>query len=464
MADNQTEFWRRVLNPPTASGVNSLVEFSQNGSDPIGALIFPIGTTAQRPSVPVNGMMRFNTTITEFEFYNGSWEMVPGIGGVSLSELSDADADTKVIVENSTGADDDIIAMILGDSTGMFDESANAFTFSTSGFSIDALNADSGNTAGVALSLSAGDGNLAGVGADLTLASGTGGATGAGGDVTINASAGGATSGAGGSISLTAGTPPISGAAGTISVTAGGGGSGVVGGDVIVTAGDSGTASVGGAVTLTAGDGGSTGGGITLTAGAPDGSGVGGPIAITAGAGASEAGGSITITAGSASEANGAAVTIVGGAGTGGGDGGAVIINSGSGDTTDGIVQLQIDSSEAMSVEVDGTLSVPAVTVGGPAYETLVTDDDDIPNRKFVVDADTAVAAGSVPLIVAPIIANIFPTPKAGLGGIGPAGAIHPPGSFAFVTDDATGPTPFVLAYVDGTSTWVRADTTALIS
>jgi len=38
MADNQTEFWRRVLNPPTASGVNSLVEFSQDGVDPIGAL------------------------------------------------------------------------------------------------------------------------------------------------------------------------------------------------------------------------------------------------------------------------------------------------------------------------------------------------------------------------------------------------------------------------------------------
>jgi len=451
MADNQTEFWRRVLYPPDASGANSLVEFEQGGVPPIGALVFPIGTTAQRPASAVNGMMRFNTTLGDFEFFNSTWQVVSGAAGISLSEIEDVDADTKIFVENSTGADDDIIAMILGDPFGLYDESLNALTFSVSGFSINALDANSGNTAGVALSLTAGDGNLAGVGADLTLASGTGGATGAGGDVTINAGAGGATLGAGGSISLTAGTPPISGAAGTISVTAGGGGSGVVGGDVTVTAGD-GNIARGGDISINAG---------TVSAGTAS----GGDISLTAGAGVAEIGGSITLTAGTASEANGGDVTIVGGAGTAGGSGGDVFINTGSG-VANGTIQLQINSSEAMSVEVDGTLSVPVVTAGGGTYESQVIDDDDIPNRKFVVDADTAVAAGSVPLIVAPIIANILPTPKAGVGALGVGLAIHPPGSFAFITDDATGPTPFILAYVASTPTptWIRSDTLAVIT
>jgi len=34
-------------------------------------LQFPAGTTAQRPT-PVTGMMRFNTTTSLMEYYNGS--------------------------------------------------------------------------------------------------------------------------------------------------------------------------------------------------------------------------------------------------------------------------------------------------------------------------------------------------------------------------------------------------------
>jgi len=37
-----------------------------------GALILPVGTTAQRPNTPVVGMFRFNSTIDRFEGYNGS--------------------------------------------------------------------------------------------------------------------------------------------------------------------------------------------------------------------------------------------------------------------------------------------------------------------------------------------------------------------------------------------------------
>ncbi|UOF80280.1 hypothetical protein [Caudoviricetes sp.] len=35
-------------------------------------LQYPAGTTAQRPSSPTAGMMRFNTTTSLMEYYNGS--------------------------------------------------------------------------------------------------------------------------------------------------------------------------------------------------------------------------------------------------------------------------------------------------------------------------------------------------------------------------------------------------------
>jgi len=37
-----------------------------------GAWTIPVGTTAQRPSSPATGMIRFNTTLGYAEFYNGS--------------------------------------------------------------------------------------------------------------------------------------------------------------------------------------------------------------------------------------------------------------------------------------------------------------------------------------------------------------------------------------------------------
>ena len=37
-----------------------------------GAFQLPSGTTAQRPASPQAGYMRWNTTTTEAEFYNGT--------------------------------------------------------------------------------------------------------------------------------------------------------------------------------------------------------------------------------------------------------------------------------------------------------------------------------------------------------------------------------------------------------
>lgn len=37
-----------------------------------GGMYLPVGTTAQRPAAPATGMIRFNTTTTVVEYYNGT--------------------------------------------------------------------------------------------------------------------------------------------------------------------------------------------------------------------------------------------------------------------------------------------------------------------------------------------------------------------------------------------------------
>ena len=41
-------------------------------STPTGAFGLPAGTTAQRPTTPIGGMIRFNVTLGYVEFYNSN--------------------------------------------------------------------------------------------------------------------------------------------------------------------------------------------------------------------------------------------------------------------------------------------------------------------------------------------------------------------------------------------------------
>src|SRR5210317_919388 len=79
----------RIFNEDDSSGANGILRFviDQDGNVGIGtsltpgasldigdktdAIIIPKGTTAQRPSSPANGMIRFNTTENKIEIYNG---------------------------------------------------------------------------------------------------------------------------------------------------------------------------------------------------------------------------------------------------------------------------------------------------------------------------------------------------------------------------------------------------------
>ena len=66
------------------------------------AVQLPDGTTAQRPATPVNGMLRYNTTLGQFEGYeNGSWEQVSTTGTgflLAANNLSDLTNVTSAIV------------------------------------------------------------------------------------------------------------------------------------------------------------------------------------------------------------------------------------------------------------------------------------------------------------------------------------------------------------------------------
>jgi hypothetical protein len=76
----------QVINLTTASIAGNAVEFTQFATafvNPVFTgnefMLIPKGTTAQRPVVPVDGEMRYNTTTAQFEGYQGgAWGQLGG--------------------------------------------------------------------------------------------------------------------------------------------------------------------------------------------------------------------------------------------------------------------------------------------------------------------------------------------------------------------------------------------------
>lgn len=68
---------------------------------PTGAIVMPVGTTAQRPGTAVVGMMRFNSDIDAFEGYNGaSWVKLGGMTPSNDSRDNGLITDTEVFNAN----------------------------------------------------------------------------------------------------------------------------------------------------------------------------------------------------------------------------------------------------------------------------------------------------------------------------------------------------------------------------
>ena len=55
--------------------------------DHTGSLVVPKGTTAERPSAPIDGAIRYNTDLTQLEvLISSNWEKVQAGAGGALTE------------------------------------------------------------------------------------------------------------------------------------------------------------------------------------------------------------------------------------------------------------------------------------------------------------------------------------------------------------------------------------------
>lgn len=75
------------------------------GSD-TDAIELPSGTTAQRPTSPVAGMVRYNTTTTTVEYYDGTqWSVITSVGeNFSIDAVIAAGAGGTAAAEGNSGA------------------------------------------------------------------------------------------------------------------------------------------------------------------------------------------------------------------------------------------------------------------------------------------------------------------------------------------------------------------------
>ena len=135
---NDTEF--ELDYNVTLESINSLVDniiITTNVLDvnSSGAIILPKGNNSERPS-PESGMIRFNTSDSRFEAYNGTtWT---GLGGVI-----DADQDTYITAETSPGSDNDELKFVIADNQ-LLNISSSEFRFgdNLNKFTIDAFTGD----------------------------------------------------------------------------------------------------------------------------------------------------------------------------------------------------------------------------------------------------------------------------------------------------------------------------------
>ena len=70
--------------------------------DNIRGLVIPVGTTGNRPSSPLQGLVRFNTSISQFEGYNGS-------SYISIGGVRDVDGNTYIVPELSPGSNENTL-------------------------------------------------------------------------------------------------------------------------------------------------------------------------------------------------------------------------------------------------------------------------------------------------------------------------------------------------------------------
>jgi hypothetical protein len=89
--------------------------------DNIRGLVIPVGTTTNRPSSPIQGLIRYNTTISQFEGYNGT-------SYISIGGVRDVDGNTYIIPELSPGSNENTLFF--------YTDGVERMTLSTSALSV----------------------------------------------------------------------------------------------------------------------------------------------------------------------------------------------------------------------------------------------------------------------------------------------------------------------------------------
>jgi hypothetical protein len=89
--------------------------------DNIRGLVIPVGTTTNRPSSPLQGLIRYNTTISQFEGYNGT-------SYISIGGVRDVDGNTYIIPELSPGSNENTLFF--------YTDGVERMTLSTSALSV----------------------------------------------------------------------------------------------------------------------------------------------------------------------------------------------------------------------------------------------------------------------------------------------------------------------------------------
>lgn len=90
-----------VIRPITTNSDSSASQAIVN-VDIVTGLRIPVGTTAQRPAAPVAGLIRYNTSISQFEGYNGT-------SYISIGGVRDVDGNTYIIPELSPGSNENTL-------------------------------------------------------------------------------------------------------------------------------------------------------------------------------------------------------------------------------------------------------------------------------------------------------------------------------------------------------------------
>lgn len=79
------------------------------------AVQIPSGPTSLRPTVPMNGQIRFNTDLNRFEGYYGGWNQIAKIGNVTITKDSfTGDGSTASFSLSKTPVNENSIIVFVG--------------------------------------------------------------------------------------------------------------------------------------------------------------------------------------------------------------------------------------------------------------------------------------------------------------------------------------------------------------